>query len=281
MNSYYPASGFAHSSGAVILDFLALRKVHRTMWNRLYIVVSFAAAVLTILQLVWAGRSIMITGLQASVPAWLLVATAITASLFGWLLGRKIKASKTGSNSQQFKRVGKIDFDYLPATPTNHGWDLKVDLGELLPELSAALDTPIPGSLLISSKGRYRLDYEVGPSGSLCNFVEFALKPTNGSIVYANIKVRSRDGSESADVWLAHTIGIEQPKRLGPIEWQVSVGGEVLDNEWLLLKLSISDEVHNTFGRDGWVYQSLLRVRLRGSMSISPITLYRISEQGS
>jgi hypothetical protein len=133
---------------------------------------------------------------------------------------------------------------------------------------------------LVSANGRYALDYEVGPSGSLCNFVEFALKPSRESIVYVKIKVRSRDGSESAEVWLAHRIGNEPPKKLDPpIEWQIFVPGEVLDNEWLLLKLSIPDEVQNTFGRDGWVYQSLLRIRLRGSMSISPITLYRIMSE--
>lgn len=249
------------------------------MWNRLYIGVSFVAAILTILQLAWTGRRIMIAGLQASIPAWLLVATAITASLFGWLLRRKFRPSKTISASQQFKRIGQINFDYLPDTPDNHGWDLAVDPGELLPEFSAAPDTPIPGSLLVSSKGKYRLDYEVGPSGSLCNFVELALKPSTGSVVYLKIKVRTRDGSESAEVWIGHNIGNERPQRISPIEWEVCVPGEVLDNEWLLLKLSISDEVQNTFGHEGWVYQSLLRVRLRGSMSISPITLYRIMSE--
>jgi hypothetical protein len=251
------------------------------MLNRLYIGISFVAAILTILQVSWASRSITIAGLKASVPAWLLLATAITASLFGWLLGRKGKGSAIASAGPQFKRIGKINFDYLPDSPTKHGWNLKVDPGELLPEFSAAPDTPIPGSLLISSHGKYALDYEVGPSGSLSNFVELALKPSKGSVVYARIKVRSRDGSESAEVWLAHSIGNEPPKRFDPpIEWQVSVPGEILDNEWLLLKLSILDEVQNTFGRDGWVYQSLVRIRLRGSMSISPITLYRtVSEK--
>jgi hypothetical protein len=249
------------------------------MWNRLYVVVSFIAAILTILQLAWAGRTMLSKGFQASVPAWLLMATTITAMIFGWLLGRRTTA-KTAFRNQRFKRIGQITFDYLPDLPTNHNWTLKTENDEkLAPEFTSAVDTPLPGSILISSKGKYRLDYEVGQSASLCNFVELASKLSKDAVIYVKVKVRSRDLSESAEVWLGHVIGNDQPKKISPIEWQISTRGEVLDNEWLLLKLAISDEVRNTFGRQGWVYQSLLRVRLRGTMSISPITLYRIMSE--
>jgi len=133
------------------------------MWNRLYVVVSFIAAILTILQLALAGRTILSKGFQASVPAWLLMATTATAMIFGWLLGRTIKAKTTFTN-QRLKRIGQITFDYFPDPPTSHNWDLSIENDKkLAPEFSSAVDTPLPGSIRISSKGKYGLDYDCRP----------------------------------------------------------------------------------------------------------------------
>ena len=77
-------------------------------------------------------------------------------------------------------------------------------------------------------------------------------------------------------MWLAHTIGQGIPAKAFNNEWKIPVQGEILDNGWVQLKLSIEDEISKTFGTDGWIFQELIGFRIRGSISISSIALYRI-----
>ena len=63
---------------------------------------------------------------------------------------------------------------------------------------------------------------------------------------------------------------------MNPSKWSFEVQGEILEDGWILVKLSINDEVASTFGKEGFVYQSLRCLRIRGSLAISPITFYRI-----
>lgn len=63
---------------------------------------------------------------------------------------------------------------------------------------------------------------------------------------------------------------------MGQLEWNFDVQDESLKNGWTSVKLFIPEEVEKTFGKQGFVYQSLLGIRIRGSLFFSPIKLYRI-----
>jgi hypothetical protein len=80
-------------------------------------------------------------------------------------------------------------------------------------------------------------------------------------------------------VWLRHVIGTGEPYSINRSEWSLDIQGEVLDDGWTLVKISLEDEVARTFGREGLVYQRLNGIRLRGSLSVSPITLYRVESK--
>jgi len=60
-------------------------------------------------------------------------------------------------------------------------------------------------------------------------------------------------------------------------EWQFFSPGDLLDGGWGILKVSLSDQVTTSFGRQGWVFDQLTGFRVRGSLALSPLTLYRSS----
>jgi hypothetical protein len=63
-------------------------------------------------------------------------------------------------------------------------------------------------------------------------------------------------------------------------EGVLSISGKPLRGGWESFDLVLDDVVRDTFGKRGFIYGAygkLLRIRLRGSLSISPIGFYRSS----
>ncbi len=106
--------------------------------------------------------------------------------------------------------------------------------------------------------------------------VELYAKFEQEACFYLKVKISSRDSSKMQSVWLAHIIGQGVPTRAFNNEWKVPIQGEILENGWVQFKLSIEDEISKTFGIDGWIFHELIGFRIRGSICISPITLYKI-----
>jgi hypothetical protein len=248
--------------------------------DRLYKIVRLPAALITIGTFLWAGKAMLMGGLRAGVPAWLLVLTAIAAFVSGLFLGKRAKPSVQTVAIAPPKKIHEIRFDYLPDSPVNNGWTLGLE-GEtqVAPEFMAARDSPIPGSLLIKDRGAYYLDYEVEPHARVADTVEFYVKFTANSVFYLKVRLVSRDKSKADIVWLAHVPGSEPAKEYDSREWTVFVTGDILENGWRRVTLPIAAEVDQTFGRKGWVYQELLGIRFRGTISVSPITFYTSSKQ--
>src|SRR5205085_9000421 len=112
------------------------------------------------------------------------------------------------SSNQHLKKIGQINFDYLPDTPTNHGWHLGIENeANLAPKFSSATDGSMAGCLKTRSNGRYYLDYDVEPSGKLCDIVELSTRFRRDSKIYLRIKVSTRDAKHGREVWLAQSIG--------------------------------------------------------------------------
>ncbi len=120
------------------------------------------------------------------------------------------------------------------------------------------------------------MDYVVDQVQSLANLVEYYVKPTSDGTLYLRVDISSRDRTQTRTVWLRHLIGAGAPHQVNPSEWSFDVQGEILEDGWTLLKLSVYDEVSSSFGKEGFVYQGLRGIRIRGSLSLSPITFYRV-----
>lgn len=221
--------------------------------------------------------------LKMGVPFWLIISLAFSCLLCGWFLGvwTQNRRNRFGAT---IREVGKIRFDYLPDSPIKHGWQLDFDSKtppeqRKAPQFSAAHPAPIPGSCSIVDNGRYSLNHAIGQVQSLANLVEYCIKPSQYGSFYLRVTVRSRDGSQTRSVWLRHVIGTGMPYQVGPNEWSFYINGELLEDGWVLVKLSLEDEVSCSFGTQGYVYQNLLSVRFRGSLSISPISFFRVESR--
>lgn len=238
--------------------------------------ITILASILTILQIIYA---IIKTLWSSQVPFWLFVTTAISCFLVGFFVQRIKKHSKT---TVQLKKIGRIQFDYLPDSPEKHGWKigLEPENGKAenvsAPEFSIANESPVAGALSISHNDRYYMDLELDQTQATANFIEFYCKYVRSASIYLNVRVTSRDGSQGDSVWICYGSVSEEARQAYKKEWKIPMPGEILEGGWTAAKISVADDISRTFGKDGWVHRSIQRIRLRGSISISPITFYKI-----
>jgi len=233
------------------------------------------ASILTILQIIYA---IIKTLWSFQVPFWLFATTAISCFWVGFFV-RKIK--KNSKTRVKLKKIGQVKFDYLPDSPEKHRWKIGLESEKeksenlSAPEFFIAKGSPIPGSLGISHSDRYYMDLEVDQTQGMSDLIEFYCKYIREGAFYLKVKVTSRDESQSRLVWLCYLPASEEARKAFENEWQVPIPGEVLEDGWTAARISIADEISKTFGNDGWVHRSIKIIRLRGSLSISPITFYK------
>jgi len=252
------------------------RKDFWGLLSKFSIIITIAIGVISLAQIVWGYFS----KFQNGVPMWLFLTSSISCFLFGLFLSLWGQRNRFQTAERaNLRKIGQINFDYLPSAPTEHGWILGFDSNApenvRPPEFSAAQDSPVTGSLAINGK-KYKIDYNVNPVQALANIVEYYVKPIDGAF-YLRIDISSRDKTQVHTVWLRHVIGTGAPCEFkNGMEWTIEVQGEILEDGWILVKLSINDEVASTFGKKGYEYQSLRGFRMRGSMAISPITFYKI-----
>jgi hypothetical protein len=168
------------------------------------------------------------------------------------------------------KKMGKISFDYLPASPLDNGWRLALN-DKPLRQASASADRP--GGLTIKIDDA--IDIDVEKYQRLCNRVLFSAKLSHDSYAYAKVRLVSTNSQPTeTDAWLACDIGDKPPRKVSSHEWVVC--RKPGDGGWANFDLSLPNEVSQTLGQAGDLrFSELLGFRLRGTLSISPIDLYR------
>ncbi|HEY0702969.1 MAG TPA: hypothetical protein VGD60_09405 [Candidatus Acidoferrales bacterium] len=165
-------------------------------------------------------------------------------------------------------RLGQevVAFDYLPGGPLTNGWRL---VSADKPGVEATRLQDRPGCFRLELQDA--LDYDVSESRRQWNRVEFSVKLSPDSYVYAKVSLEPNEGKNSKTFgWIAVDIGDSPPRRAFKNEWVIyrraTTGG------WAKVDLYLPDEVARTFGKDqGIRFAGLLGFRIRGSLSISPI----------
>ena len=164
--------------------------------------------------------------------------------------------------------MGTISFSYLRREPVASWLETRVE-GQIPRNLSRTRSywwTNDPG------RRRHRLrrrDIE-----RVCNRVAFIAKLSDRSYIYARIRMSSKDGQTvSRDGWIAVDVGDKCPRKVSRDEWVIyrkpSPGG------WARFDLFLPEETNRTFGQaEGLQFSELLGFRLRGSLSVSPISLF-------
>jgi|HubBroStandDraft_6_1064221.scaffolds.fasta_scaffold268699_1 hypothetical protein len=90
------------------------------------------------------------------------------------------------------------------------------------------------------------------------------------------VKVTSKDGRTISKVsWIACDVGNSRPGKHGQHEWIVC--RTPLTDGWTPFDLSLREVIERLhFGQEeGLQFSELMSIRLRGSISVSPIGIYR------
>jgi len=171
----------------------------------------------------------------------------------------------------QAVEMGKISFNYLPASPLNNGWRPAL---KDKPALTAFVPSDRADGLSIRAEDA--IDFDVEKHQRVCNHVQFFAKLTHDSYVYAKIEVVSRDThTVSRRVWIACDSGDKPPRKVSRDEWVIHRMPQ--QDGWTKFDLSLPEEVAGTYGQaEGLQFSELFGFRLRGVLSISPISLSRV-----
>lgn len=175
------------------------------------------------------------------------------------------------------EKLGEIRFDY-PGSPLDR-WEFRSDNPQntSMPRFSSPGE--YPGGLTMSAPASHHIDLKPDPHHRVCNRLRFQMKLTHDcpeSYVYVMARITSKDGrTVSKPCWIACDVGNEPPAKHGPDEWIIY--GKPSANGWTPFDLPLPEEIRKScFGQEqGLEFNELLSIRLRGSVSVSPIELYR------
>ena len=177
--------------------------------------------------------------------------------------------------------IQKIDFDYQDS-PINHGWEIKEDCDETKIAIEHISDSFVDGALKVRSTVYYAMDYRVKPSAQFGNAIEFVADFENDAAIYAFVSLEHESNSATTG-WLKFIVGDGDSK---PVDVDTSVdGGEWqlyiqptshIGSNWFLFRVDLEDAVAQTFGNDGWKFQKLDKLRIRGNMALDYISICKI-----
>lgn len=172
------------------------------------------------------------------------------------------------------KKLGEVGF-VRQREPLGYGWTSTVPGGER-PWFLPSPEAPIPNSVEIQGPWDPGIDHAVKPLLGFCKRVKYAAAFPGDAAVYMLVKVVAQDGSIHKK-WLQHVLGLGN-EPIGDIdmkdERKIFVSGKPLGHNWSLFDLFLPDEVERAYSGEGFTYSALITIRLRGSLSISPVELY-------
>ncbi len=166
--------------------------------------------------------------------------------------------------------ITEISFGYLPASLLDNGW--KPADSQVTPSLTCSSSSERPGGLTREAESSDALDFALEKHQRVSNHLRFEAKLFDGAHVYARIQLIAKDGRPSKAGWIACDVGNKPLGKRPGNEWVIYRLPQ--NTGWTLFDLSLPHEVRETFGKDeGFEFGELLSLRLRGSLSVSPITL--------
>jgi hypothetical protein len=245
-----------------------------------------------VLQVIAAVVSAVIVFINVFVAKEKMPSVVVLAIALGWLAfsviiffrNRTQKAETTTTEKAAIAvSLGKIPFGYLPhESPLDHGWALlKEDATGQIPPTFSSLpaDTPVPVGLAIKPNGWYGMDYViVEAQKTRCNRLIFAANFGTDGNVYTFVNMPSRVvGRAPEERWIRLGVNLGSDRTDGN-EGIVSIIGKELRGGWVSFDVSLNDVVERSFGKRHLFYGEhgkLLKVRFRGTLSISEVEFYK------
>jgi hypothetical protein len=220
---------------------------------------------------------------QSKSKNWLF--TGITAVIFGiagYMTGTAIyesKSTRPQTDLQQLTVLETIHFNYADS-PLNHGW-IFVD-GDPNEVFFEEIDSNTVGKALkitTLADNFYGIDYNLKQTTSIFgNFIEIVANyPDQTSSFYVYVEMKNQK-EETMYGWLNFKIGkadvLASQKSTGEQEWLVTIKPEeFLDQNWIKMQIDLEEVVQNTFGKDGWSFETINKLRIRGNISIDSIEI--------
>ncbi len=172
----------------------------------------------------------------------------------------------------------QIRFDYLPENPLSRGWskapytNIEMDSN---PEFSALIVGP-EVRLNMRVKNVFAMDHEIARNAQFSNRLAYSAIYHKTTMLMLGFSLRSADGSFS-DRWIKIELGRGPEPEVNPgwpNEYLIWLTGEDEPGGWMRFNLLLPDLVARTWQRHGYKLGAFTRIRLRGSLCISPISLY-------
>jgi hypothetical protein len=162
----------------------------------------------------------------------------------------------------------------------SRGWKISDQDKGVTPSFATPTEDPGAGGLSIQVDGKYAIEYAVPAHLTLADRLKLAIRYTPSTMFFTGLFVTSKDKSQGDWRWIKYYIGDKPPEQTHgyPKEHTVWVRPQHLANGWVSLDLNLPEIVREAIGGEGWVYNSIKAIRLRGSVSISPIKFYAASE---
>ena len=250
-----------------------------SVWDRLdrfNLVLQLCAGLMFLAPLLSNVKTWVREGLTASVP-WSLAVTAIGAILLFWLIKKRPIARQTLNTAKPNNSLGRIHFDYVSGNPRMHDWAITTHpQGFREPEFKPLMDGNFGRVLQIIPKGPYYMDRDVSQDESSATQVNVTLKSGLESFVCFNVRVVASEGSIGRDVWLSAKFSKKDPFYYmdSKVEWKIELPKTILEKDWALLSINLPESVEATFGKEGWEYEKLIRIRLRGDLTIARMEFF-------
>jgi hypothetical protein len=191
------------------------------------------------------------------------------------IIGAQLAVEREKRSSRRSEKLGEIGFIHDGET-VGHRWTTTI-AGTPKPSFVPLAAVPFANSVEIRGPFDPGIDHEVPPYPALSKRLRYAASFPGHAAVYTYVKVTDPHGS-THNKWLQHVFGHgDEPvaDTDAKDERKVFVSGKPLKDGWLQFELFLPDEVQRAYAPEGFVYSSLIKIRLRGSLSISPIELYR------
>ena len=249
--------------------------IMRVSFNRLTRLIGFIASVVTI---VWFSSVAVLAvkrwsaGKEFSLPAWSILVAMVVSAAAGYLLGRR---------SRQKFRVDKefdIPFDYAPESPADHGWHVVLQGQQKeQPIFSSEIDGYYGKVLQIRSTKPWYMDYSLGYPDSRSGRVEFVTRPAGNkrALFYVEVELRSKSGSSTERRWLNLNIPNSPVRDVLPNEKCVPAIHNHKPGGWVGIEANIPSLMKMTYSKEGWAFEKILRLRIRNTVRIAGVNLYR------
>jgi hypothetical protein len=217
----------------------------------------------------WTAIGVIIAALLAA------VATVISSVIQNRTAQRAISTETPVPSKHLLQR---IDFDYEDS-PTVHGWQMtEGDERQLIFEHTD--DNFVGSAIKITSPTRYKLEYDISPQAEAGTAIEFVADLKGDAAIYLQVGLEKEDGT-IASGWFRFRPGsgpsepyYDEATEDYAGEWFVYLYPVSSKGDWMLFQVALEDLMANTFGKDGWDLQRLIKFRLRDNLSLDYISVF-------